>query len=90
MLIQYLVDPKAYFYTNNKPKDLTPDEENYEAKKAILAARVRHYIEKEAKLVSNMRNNYSIIWGQCTTGLQSVLKGNADFHSKSKIPTRYG
>ena len=44
MLIQDLVNPKAYFDANNKPKDLTTDEANYEVKKETLAARARQYI----------------------------------------------
>ena len=33
MIIQDLVDPKAYFEAYNEPKDLTSDEENSEVKK---------------------------------------------------------
>ena len=49
-----------------------------------MAERVRQYIDREAQLVSNMNKLYGIIWGQCTPGLKSVLKGNEDFFYKSK------
>ena len=61
VIIQDLVDPKYTFDANNEPKDLTLDEEKYEAKKAILAVRVRQYIEREARLASNMNIIYGII-----------------------------
>ena len=32
-----------------------------------------------------MNNIYGIIWGQCNSGLQSSLKVNEDFPSKSKM-----
>ena len=84
MLIQDLVDPKSSFGTNNKPKDLTPDEEISEVEKSIMAARVRHYIERDARLYSNINITYVIIWGKCTQGLQSLLKLNEDYPTKSK------
>ena len=52
--------------------------------KEILTARVRKYTEREARLSSNMNNIYDIIWGQCTQGLHSVLKGNEDYNTKPK------
>ena len=57
MLIQYLVDPK-----DSLPKDLTSDEENSEVKKSILDAIVSQYIERGARLASNMNGIYGIIW----------------------------
>ena len=45
MLIHDLKDPKYFFDTDNKPKELTPDEARSETEKAIPAARVRHYID---------------------------------------------
>ena len=67
---------KASLDAKNEPKYLDETEANYEVQKAILAARVRQYIERWARLVSNMNKIYCIIWGQCTPGIQSVLKGN--------------
>ena len=42
MLIQDLVDPKAYFDANNEPKDINTDESKSEVKKLILATILRH------------------------------------------------
>ena len=44
VIIQDLVDPKAYFDANNKSKNIVLDESKSELKKKILAARVRQYI----------------------------------------------
>ena len=62
-------DTKASFYTK-KSKHLDETVAKSEFKKAILVARVRKYIEREVRLVSNMNKIYGIIWGQCTLGLQ--------------------
>ena len=45
MLIQDQKYPKYFFDYNNKPKDLTTEEARSQFNKAILAARVRQYIE---------------------------------------------
>ena len=39
-----------------------------------MAEVVRQYIDREAILYSNMNIIYGIIWGQCTSGIQSVLE----------------
>ena len=78
------MDPKDYFDAKNEPKDLT-DKEKSEAKKVVLAARVRHYIERKAGLAYSMNIMYGIIWEKKTQGLQSVLKGNEAYPAKSKI-----
>ena len=74
----------VFFYYNNKPEDLTKEESSSEVNKAILAAIVRQYIKREARLASNMNKIYGTIWGKCTPGLQSVLKGNEEYNNKSK------
>ena len=76
MLIQYLKDPKSFFEYNNNPKDPTSEKSWSEVNKPILATKVRQYIEQEESLTSNMKKIYDIIWGQCTPGIQSVLKVN--------------
>ena len=82
VLVQDTKYPKASFDTKNEPTQLNEAEANSVVKKAILASRLRYCIYREARLVSNMNKIYGIIWGQCTTGLQSVLKGNEEFPSR--------
>ena len=84
MLTQGLKKPTYLFDTNNKPKDLTTYEARSEVYKAILASRVRQYIEREEIINYNTNVIYGFIWGQYTPGLQSVLNGNEDYPNKSK------
>ena len=76
MLIQGLKYPESFFDTRNKTKEITPDEAMSEVEKAILDAKIRQYIEREARTASNKNRIYNIIWGNLTLLLQSVLKGN--------------
>ena len=50
LLVQDMEDPKTSFDTKNELKDLNENEPKSKIKKAILATRVRKYIEREAKL----------------------------------------
>ena len=75
-------DPKDSFDTKNDPKYLNEAEAKSKFKIVILAARVRLYIERDARLVSSMNKMYGTIQGQCNPGLKSVLKGNEDLISK--------
>ena len=61
MLIQDLMYPKSLVYFKNKPNDPTIEEAKSEVNKAILAARVRQYIEQEARIYLNMNKIYGII-----------------------------
>ena len=51
VLVQEMEDTKDSFDTKNEPKDLNEAEANSEVKKYILAARVRQYIEREARFI---------------------------------------
>ena len=70
VLVQDMEDTKVSSDAKNEPKYLDETEAKSEVNKAILCARVRHYIEKEERLISNMNKTYGIILGKCTPGLQ--------------------
>ena len=53
VLVQDMEDPKSSLDTKNEPKDLNEAEAKSKFKKAILNARVRQYIDREIRLVSN-------------------------------------
>ena len=85
MVIQHLVDPKSSLNANNEPTDPTTYDARSEAKKAILVARVRQYIERDSRIASNMNIIYGIIWEQYTPGLQWILKRKEDYPTNSKF-----
>ena len=76
---------KTSFASKKYPQYLHEAESKSEVKKAILPTSVRQYNDIEVRLVSNMKNIYGIIWGQCTPGLKSVLKVNKDFLNTSTL-----
>ena len=75
MLVIDVEDPKDSFDTKNQPKHLNETEATYEVNKAILYARVRHYIERGGIMVSNINKICGIIWGTVYAGSKVSFEG---------------
>ena len=45
--------------------------------------RYKMYILRESQLEDNISKAYSLVWGQCTNALQSVVKGLDNYDEKS-------
>ena len=58
------------------------DQYSKEMENMILKELVKNHIHRVTKLDSNKMKLYGLIWGQLTTGLQEVVKGDDDFSSK--------
>ena len=55
-----------------------------EVKKYILQEKVKRYINRLELVRDNMKKLYAVVWGQCTTSLQSMIRGNKDFEDKDE------
>ena len=53
-----------------------------EVEKYILQEKVKRYINRLELVRDNMKKLYAVVWGQCTTSLQSMIRGNKDFEDK--------
>ena len=78
-----LIDPTADF-AKNMPDEPTDDDKKSIVKTQILAAEVEQYVLRKFKLQENIHSACSIIINQCSSGLQSVLKGLAEYDAKHK------
>ena len=45
---------------------------------------LNQYVYKKQALKNNLNKSFSIIWGQCTSSVQSVLKGEANFEQEEE------
>ena len=50
----------------------------------LLETKVKTFVAQEENLKNNMNKIYAIVWGQCSSSLQAVLKGDDDFERKHK------
>ena len=79
-IIDKYVDPVKIIH-KLQPADLTKEQNKSEVAKMIQKEKVRNHIERLTKLDNNKMKLYGIIWGQCTTAVQEVIKGYSDFET---------
>ena len=77
-------DPKINFDNKNKPEELTEEEVKSFMKKIIQYREVKQYVYKKQALKNNLSKIFAIVWGQCTSGVQSVLKGEENSEQEEK------
>ena len=82
-IVKQMKDLKMEFETKNMPKDLE-DTEKSQAKIQVFQMKCKLYVQREFTLDSNKSKIYSIIWGQCSTGLKGVIQGLADYKKKDE------
>ena len=80
-VVKKMVDPMTDFDTRNKPADVDPTTASI-ADKYIFEAQIKQYVNKLDKLKDNQGKLFSLIWGQCSSGLQTVVAGQEEFESK--------
>ena len=50
----------------------------------IQGQETKKIVYKKQALKNNINKIYAIVWGQCTSGVKSVLKGEEDFEKREE------
>lgn len=66
------------------PSDLTTEEKTSETKKMIWRIEVESYMKRKDLQESNTHAIYSVVWGQCSTGMQSKLQALPEFVKQNR------
>ena len=77
------VDVVATFESTQKPTAINESTAS-EIDKEILKEEIKEYVKDLKLLKSNLRKAYSIMYGNCTDGVQAMIKADEDHESKSK------
>ena len=51
----------------------------------IYKEEVKQFVQRKMNLRRNMEKSYSLVWGQCSNGLQTYLKGLYSYETRAKI-----
>ena len=51
---------------------------------ALMNDAVKRYGQRQANLTKNIGKIFELLWGQCTTSVRTLLKGNDEYESKRK------
>ena len=81
-VLEQLKDPTNDIIAK-QPKDLNDADKDSEVAKWMKMEKVKQHIKRLNTLEENKETLYGLIWGQCSGGLQELLKGDDDYDSKS-------
>ena len=82
--IKLMQDPRKGFEERHKPPPLTVEEPTFDDK-YLQQEKLKRYITRETHLEENISKVYSIVWRQCTSALQAVIKGVDGYGEKAAI-----
>ena len=77
-ILDSLEDPTSTV-EGKEPTELTEEEAKSEVKRWMKQEKVKQHIKRLNTLESNKEKLYALVWGQFSTGLQEVLKGEDAF-----------
>ena len=81
----HTIDIISSFESNNKPTELTDEEKKSTIDVEIKKEEIKEYV-KDLKLIkSNLNKIYNLIYGNCTDSVQTMLKTDDDYESKSWV-----
>ena len=79
-LFRKMENSEEVFKNKKRPEDLTNSDDIVE--KNIYQEQIKMYVGKNANLRSNMEKSFGVIWGQCSSGLQTKTKRNSEYDDK--------
>jgi len=82
-LFSSLRDPMDHFNSKRKPKKLTETQLQDTLEVDIYKESIKVYVSGRTTLTRNVEKTYGIIWGQCSSALQSKIKSVSEYTSKS-------
>ena len=82
-IVKDMIDPKPIFMKRYAIEDLSTEEEKSTTKKAMHMKQINLFVERFDKIDENIDKIFSYIWGQCTSGLQSVIVEMDDYEDKA-------
>ena len=71
--------------TLNNPGDITVQESKNAAKLLVWQENMKSYLKRKQVLEDNMRDLFSVVWGQCSTSMQSSIKQAETYEDKKAI-----
>ena len=83
-IIESFEDPLAEI-KKDEPTDLTEVEKANQVTLWFKQERVKEYLIRLKTLKNNKESLYGLIWGQCSSGLQEVLKQEEDFYKSAAV-----
>ena len=81
-ILEKLTDPTADI-KKEQPADMKEKESKSEVQRWVKQEEVKQFVKRLTALEQNQETLYGLIWGQCSSGLQEVLKTHDKYTKKS-------
>lgn len=72
------------FQKGNKPEELTEEEKKSTIDVEIKKEEIKEYVKDLELIKSNLKKLYTVIFGNCTDGVKTMLKADAEYAEKLK------
>ena len=85
-LFHELTNPTNILLKKHKPTKPVKREDNEsmdDVDVEIYKKEIEQFVQRKMNLQRNMGKTYSLVWGQCSTALQSFIKGISSFEQQS-------
>ena len=69
---------------NEQPVDLSGEDKKNDVLQWLNREKVRQYYRRITILENNKETLYGLVWGQCSTGLQEVIKADEKYDAKAE------
>ena len=87
-IVELARDPDAEvlesFEDRQQPKELTDKEKKSDTNKEIKRKQVKDYVKQLKVVKSNLKNIYSLVFGNCSEGVHTMMKAEKGYNHKSK------
>ena len=72
------------FVHNNKPTELSDDEKEFTVDVEIHKEEIKEYVKDLKLMKGNLKKVYTIVFGNCTDSVQTMIKTDSEYEEKSK------
>jgi len=80
--LRYFEDPVKHFADLHKPSPLTKKDPSFD-EKFMQQERIKAFVSRENMLRDNCIKVFGLVWRQCTSALQAVVKGEEGYTERS-------
>jgi len=81
-------DPSKTFNESHKPikpEKRDEDEDIDEVDLEIYREEVKQFVQRKMNMRRNVEKSYGLVWGQCSNGLQTYIKGLSSYDTQARI-----
>ena len=73
------------FIVTHKPKELSDEDKKSDIEVEIKREEIKEFVKGLSLVKSNLKKLYSLVYGNCTDGVHTMLKADSEYDEKSRV-----